>query len=188
MIRNFFYLFVIVIWYSMVQWTSLIIYIVISVVDFTKSCKSKISRKCEFQPIKSLEITLTITLTINLRLTTFCEIDPCFLNHNSSIHSCCTDSLLMTHRGGLSLSIIMWRIERGGPSFLLPWGPKIRTRFSLSLQHLYLKRHRVKTISAEHFTQIGFRGIGKKFTKRNPRSPFYPLAFRCHCHILQHAN
>ena len=47
-----------------------------SVVDFTKSCKSKISRKCEFQPIKSLEITLTITLTINLRLTTFCEIDP----------------------------------------------------------------------------------------------------------------
>ena len=46
------------------------------VVDFTKSCKSKISRKCEFQPIKSLEITLTITLKINLRLTTFCEIDP----------------------------------------------------------------------------------------------------------------
>ena len=46
------------------------------VVDFTKSRKSKISRKCEFQPIKSLEITLTITLAINLRLTTFCEIDP----------------------------------------------------------------------------------------------------------------
>ena len=46
------------------------------VVDFTKSCKSKISRKREFQPIKSLEITLTITLAINLRLTTFCEIDP----------------------------------------------------------------------------------------------------------------
>ena len=45
-------------------------------VDFTKSRKSKISRKCEFQPIKGLEITLTITLTINLRLTTFCEIDP----------------------------------------------------------------------------------------------------------------
>jgi hypothetical protein len=44
-------------------------------VDFTKSCKSKISRKCEFQPIKSLEI----TLTINLKLTTFCEIDPLLL-------------------------------------------------------------------------------------------------------------
>ena len=41
-------------------------------IDFTKSRKSKISHKCEFQPIKSLEI----TLTINLRLTTFCEIDP----------------------------------------------------------------------------------------------------------------
>ena len=56
-----------------------LIYLYISrntVVDFTKSRKSKISRKCEFQPIKSLEITLTITLTINLRLTTFCEIDP----------------------------------------------------------------------------------------------------------------
>ena len=26
------------------------------VVDFTKSCKSKNSRKCEFQPINSLEI------------------------------------------------------------------------------------------------------------------------------------
>jgi len=34
-----------------------------------------ISRQCEFQPMKNLEITLTITLTINLRLTTFCEID-----------------------------------------------------------------------------------------------------------------
>ena len=49
----------------------------------------------------------------------------CFLNHNSSIHFCCTDCLLMTHCGGLSLSIIIWRIGGGGPSFLLPWGPKI---------------------------------------------------------------
>ena len=39
---------------------------------FHKNCKSKISRKCDFQPIKSLEI----TLTINLRLTIICEIDP----------------------------------------------------------------------------------------------------------------
>jgi len=31
----------------------------------------------------------------------------------------------MTHRGGLSLSIIIWRIGGGGPSFLLPWGPNI---------------------------------------------------------------
>jgi hypothetical protein len=49
----------------------------------------------------------------------------CFLNHNSSIHFCCTDSLLMTHRGGISLSIIIWRIGGGGPSFLLSWGPQI---------------------------------------------------------------
>jgi hypothetical protein len=48
----------------------------------------------------------------------------CFLNHNSSIHFCCNDSLLMTHRGGLSLSIIIWRIGGGGGAiFLLPWGP-----------------------------------------------------------------
>jgi len=31
----------------------------------------------------------------------------------------------MTHRGGLSLSIIIWRIGGGGPSFFLPWGPEI---------------------------------------------------------------
>jgi len=31
----------------------------------------------------------------------------------------------MTHIGGLSLSIIIWRIGGGGPSFLLPSGPKI---------------------------------------------------------------
>ena len=50
------------------------------------------------------------------------QIESCFLDQSSSIHFCCTDSLLMTHRGGLSLSIIIWR--RGVASFLLPWGPK----------------------------------------------------------------
>jgi hypothetical protein len=53
------------------------------------------------------------------------QVESCFLNHNSSIHFCCTDSLFMTHRGELSLSIIIWRIGGGGPSFLLHWGPKI---------------------------------------------------------------
>ena len=53
------------------------------------------------------------------------QVESCFLNHNSSIHFCCTDSFLMTHRGGLSLSIIIWRIVGGGPSFRFPWGPKI---------------------------------------------------------------
>ena len=53
------------------------------------------------------------------------QVESCFLNHNSSIHFCCTDSFLMTHHGGLSLSIIIWRIVGGGPSFLFPWGPKI---------------------------------------------------------------
>jgi hypothetical protein len=28
------------------------------------------------------------------------QVENCFLNHNSSTHFCCTDSLLMTHRGG----------------------------------------------------------------------------------------
>ena len=31
----------------------------------------------------------------------------------------------MTQRGGVSLSIIIWRIGGEGPSFLLPWDPKI---------------------------------------------------------------
>ena len=53
------------------------------------------------------------------------QVESCFLNHNSSIHFCCTDSLFMTRRGGLSLSIIIWRIGRGGSSLLLPWGPKL---------------------------------------------------------------
>jgi len=46
------------------------------------------------------------------------QVESCFLNHNSSIHFCCTDSLLMshmTHHGGLSLNIIIWR--RGQVSF-----------------------------------------------------------------------
>ena len=45
------------------------------------------------------------------------QVESCFLNHNSSIHFCCTDSFL-------SLSIIIWRIGGWGPSFLFPWGPK----------------------------------------------------------------
>ena len=56
----------------------------------------------------------------------FKQVESCFINRNTTIHFCCTDSsLLMTHRGGLSLSIIIWKIGGGGPSFLLPWGPKI---------------------------------------------------------------
>jgi len=35
------------------------------------------------------------------------QVESCFLNHNSSIHLCCNDSLLMTHRGGLCLNIII---------------------------------------------------------------------------------
>ena len=52
------------------------------------------------------------------------QVESCFLNHNSSINFCCIDSLLMTLRGGLSLSIIIWRIGGVRP-FLFPWGPKI---------------------------------------------------------------
>ena len=57
------------------------------------------------------------------------QVESCFLNHNSSIHFCCTDSLLMTHCGGLacSLSIINWRIGGGGGGggkFPFALGPK----------------------------------------------------------------
>ena len=40
-------------------------------IDFTKSRKSKINRKCDFQAFDWLKF----TLTTDLRLTTFCEID-----------------------------------------------------------------------------------------------------------------
>jgi hypothetical protein len=38
-----------------------------------------------------------------LRVQTNKQVESFFLNHNLSIHFCCTDSFLMTHRGGLSL-------------------------------------------------------------------------------------
>ena len=52
------------------------------------------------------------------------QVGSCFLNHNSSIHFCCTDSFLMTHRGGLSLSIIIWRIGGGRAKFPFALGSK----------------------------------------------------------------
>ena len=48
------------------------------------------------------------------------QVKSCFLNRNSSIHFCCTDSLLMTHRGGISLSIINWRRGAKFPFALVP--------------------------------------------------------------------
>ena len=49
----------------------------------------------------------------------FKQVESCFLNYNSSIHFCCTDYLLMIHRGGLSLSINIWSLgpknSLGGP-------------------------------------------------------------------------
>ena len=51
---------------------------------------------------------------LQLKVQTNKQVESCFLNQNSSIHFCCTDSLLMTHRGGLSLIIIIWRIGGGG--------------------------------------------------------------------------
>jgi hypothetical protein len=48
------------------------------------------------------------------------QVESCFPYHNSSIHLCSTDSLLMTHRGGLSLSIIIWKIGGGGQASSCP--------------------------------------------------------------------
>jgi hypothetical protein len=39
----------------------------------------------------------------------------------------------MIHRGGLSLSIIIWRIRGEGPSFLLSWDPEILLTALLSV-------------------------------------------------------
>jgi hypothetical protein len=63
-----------------------------------------------------------ITLQLKKKIAHNCthnkQVESCFLNQNSSIQFCCTDSLLMAHRGGLSLSIIIWRIG-GGLWFIL---------------------------------------------------------------------
>jgi hypothetical protein len=80
----------------------------------------------------------------------------CFLNHNSSIHFCCTDSLLMTHRGGISLSIIIWRIGGGGAKFPFVMGPtnslgdpnysspmsRVKPTFDLCLGYCVIGMHR----------------------------------------------
>jgi hypothetical protein len=41
-------------------------------------------------------------------------------------HFCCTDSLFMTHRGELSLSIIIWRIGGGDQVSLCPGAQKTK--------------------------------------------------------------
>ena len=66
------------------------------------------------------------------------KVESCFLNHNSSIHFCCTDSLLMTHPGGFRLNIIIWRIGGEGHSFPLPWVPKILLAAQVNLCILQL--------------------------------------------------
>ena len=64
------------------------------------------------------------TRSLWLRVQTNRQVESCFLNHNSSIQFCCTDSLLMTHRGGISLSIINWRIGGGGQVSFCPGAPQ----------------------------------------------------------------
>ena len=55
----------------------------------------------------------------------FKQVESCFLNHNQSIHCCCTDSsLFMIHRGELSLSIIIRRIGGGGQVSFCPGAQK----------------------------------------------------------------
>jgi hypothetical protein len=67
------------------------------------------------------------------------QVESCFLNHNSSIHFCCTDSLLMTHRCGFSLSIIIWRIGGGGLRFLCSGTQKFSWRPCLLPQMLWVR-------------------------------------------------
>ena len=101
------------------------------VVDFTKSCRSKISRKCEFQPIKSLEI----ILTINLRLTTSCEIDPRWAI-TGSLEPLVSVSVCID-RG---LSALLWP----GPILLIrrPWPYVIHHLHFMNMYRLYIAWYR----------------------------------------------
>jgi len=56
------------------------------------------------------------------------QVESCFLIHNSSIHFCCTESLLMTHHSGLRLSIIIWKIGGGGQVSFCPGAQKFSWR------------------------------------------------------------
>jgi hypothetical protein len=56
------------------------------------------------------------------------QVESCFLNHNSSIICCCTDSLLMTHRDGLIWVSLFGEVEGGKfpfvlgqNNFVVPW-------------------------------------------------------------------
>jgi hypothetical protein len=91
--------------------------------------------------------------------------------------------LLTRQRGGILWVSLFAELKEGGQASFFPgaqafsWRPcpgipedivschtlTLRTRFSLSLQHFYLKKHRVKTISAENVIQKGFRGFGKYY-------------------------
>jgi hypothetical protein len=53
----------------------------------------------------------------------------------------------------------------------------LRTRFSLSLQHFNLKKHRGKIISSTNFTQIGYRGNGKNY-QVEPSHSVLPICLR----------
>jgi len=69
------------------------------------------------------------------------QVEICFLNHNSSIDFFGTDSLLMTHRGGLSLSIIIWRIGGMGQVSFCPGAQKFSWRpcyWYRSQEHTFL--------------------------------------------------
>ena len=64
-----------------------------------------------------------------LRVQTNKQVESCFLNPNSSIYFCCTDSLLITHCGGLSLNIFTWRIGGGGQVSFCPGAQKFSWQF-----------------------------------------------------------
>ena len=61
----------------------------------------------------------------------------------------------MTHRGGLSLSIIICRIGGGGPSFLLPGAQQFSWRPCIELGILYLYLYVVESL-------LGYETTGRE--------------------------
>jgi hypothetical protein len=76
------------------------------------------------------------------------QVENCFLNHNSSIHFCCTDSLLMTHRGELVWVSLFGELEEGGQVSFYPgiqkfsWRPWRVVNIFKHVTHIYIYKYR----------------------------------------------
>ena len=74
------------------------------------------------------------------------QVESCFLNHNSSINFCCTDSLLMTHR----CVSLFGELEEGAK---FPFALGFKTSLLTSIPQLIIDPH----IIEQEWLTLNFR-------------------------------